>query len=91
MTARMAPVLERAADGDAGLNERSGASEDVSFFLNQVPGLYFNLGIVPRDQDLAKAAPNHSPNFVIDETALVTGVRALAMVMVNYLGSAKTD
>jgi hypothetical protein len=60
MTARMVPVLERAADGDAGLNERSGASEDVSFFLNEVPGLYFNLGIVPRDQDLAKAAPNHS-------------------------------
>jgi amidohydrolase len=91
MTARMAPVLERAADGDAGLNERSGASEDVSFFLNEVPGLYFNLGIVPRDQDLAKAAPNHSPNFFIDEKALVTGVRALAMVTVNYLGSAKTN
>jgi hypothetical protein len=35
----MAPVLERAADGDAGLNERPGASEDVSFFLNEVPGL----------------------------------------------------
>jgi len=91
ITARMAPVLERAADGDAGLNERSGASEDVSFFLNEVPGLYFNLGIVPRDQDLTKAAPNHSPNFFIDEKALVTGVRALAMVTVNYLGSAKAD
>ena len=39
MTPRMAPVLERAADGDAGLNERPGASEDVSFFLNEVPGL----------------------------------------------------
>ena len=25
------------------------ASEDVSFFLNEMPGLYFNLGIVPRD------------------------------------------
>ena len=64
VTARMAPVLERAADGDAVLNERSGAAEDdVSFFLNEVPGLYFNLGIVPRDQDLTKAAPNHSPEL----------------------------
>ena len=87
----MVPVLERAADGDAALNERSGASEDVSFFLNEVPGLYFNLGIVPRDQDVAKAAPNHSPNFFVDESALVTGVRALAMVTVNYLAAAKTD
>ena len=91
MTARMVPVLERAADGDAGLTERSGASEDMSFFLNEVPGLYFNLGIVPRDQDLANAAPNHSPHFFIDESALVTGVRALAMVTVNYLAAAKTD
>jgi amidohydrolase len=91
VTARMVPVLERAADGDAALNERSGASEDVSFFLNEVPGLYFNLGIVPRDQDLAKASPNHSPNFFIDESALIVGVRALAMVTVNYLAAAKTD
>jgi amidohydrolase len=91
MTARMVPVLERAADGDAGLIERSGASEDVSFFLNEVPGLYFILGIVPRDQDLVNAAPNHSPNFFIDEKALVTGVRALAMVTINYLSSTKTD
>jgi len=81
VTARMVPVL----------NERSGASEDVSFFLNEVPGLYFNLGIVPRDQELAKAAPNHSPNFFVDEKALVVGVRALTMVTVNYLAAAKTD
>jgi metal-dependent amidase/aminoacylase/carboxypeptidase family protein len=42
------------ADGDAILNERSGAAEDVSVLLAQVPGLYFNLGIVPRSQDIAK-------------------------------------
>jgi metal-dependent amidase/aminoacylase/carboxypeptidase family protein len=35
VTARAVPVLERAADGDATLNERSGASEDMSFFLNR--------------------------------------------------------
>ena len=91
VTARMVPVLERAADGDAVLNTASGASEDFSFFLNEVPGLYFNLGIVPRDQELSKAAPNHSPNFFLDEKALVVGVRALAMVTVNYLAAAKTD
>jgi amidohydrolase len=91
VTARMVPVLERAADGDAILNERSGAAEDVSVLLAQVPGLYFNLGIVPRSQDVTKAAPNHSPDFFIDESALVFGVRALAMVTVNYLMAVKTD
>src|SRR5262245_9457766 len=91
VTARMVPVLERAADGDAVLNERSGAAEDVSVMLAEVPGLYFNLGIVPRNVELAKAAPNHSPDFFIDESALVVGVRAMAMVTVNYLLSPGAD
>jgi len=91
VTARAVPVLERAADGDATLNERSGASEDMSFFLNEVPGSYFVLGIVPHDQDAAQAAPNHSPNFFIDEKALLVGVRALAMMAVNHLAAGKTQ
>ena len=91
ITTRMGSVLARAADGDAMLIERSGASEDFSFFLNEVPGLFFFLGIVPRDQDLANAAPNHSPNFFIDEAALVVGVRALAMVTINYLTTTKIN
>jgi amidohydrolase len=91
MTARMTPVLTRAADNDAGVVTPTGAAEDFSFFLNEVPGLYFVVGVVPRDQDPANAAPNHSPNFYVDEKALVTGVRALAMVTVNYLATANPD
>jgi metal-dependent amidase/aminoacylase/carboxypeptidase family protein len=53
--------------------------------------MFFNVGVVPADQDPAKAAPNHSPNFFLDEKALVVGVRALASVTVNYLAGAKTD
>ena len=91
MTARMAPVLERAADGDIRVADPSGGSEDFSFFLNEIPGLFFYLGVVPRNQDLAKAAPNHSPNFFVDESSLVVGVRALASVTVNFLTGASTD
>jgi metal-dependent amidase/aminoacylase/carboxypeptidase family protein len=68
-----------------------GGAEDFAFFLNEMPGLFFLLGIVPPDQDPAEAAPNHSPNFFIDETALVVGVRALASVAVNFLTGAKTE
>jgi amidohydrolase len=91
MTSRMAPVLERAADGNIQVVNPTGAAEDFSFFLNEVPGLFFYVGVVPRDQDLDKAAPNHSPNFLIDEKALVVGVRTLATVTVNFLAGAKTD
>ncbi len=54
-------------------------------------GLRNFLGVVPRDQELAAAAPNHSPNFYVDEKALVTGVRALSMVTVSYLAAANAD
>jgi metal-dependent amidase/aminoacylase/carboxypeptidase family protein len=52
---------------------------------------YFVLGIVPRDRDLARANPNHSPSFFIDEKSLVVGVCALAMAATNQLAAARTD
>ena len=85
MTERMRPVLERASDGNARHIERTPAAEDFSFYLKEVPGLFFNLGIVPHDQDLATVPPNHSDRFFADESAFVVGVRALAMVTVNFL------
>ena len=90
MATRMAPVLGRAADGSIQVVTPSGAAEDFSFFLNEVPGLFFHLGVRGR-RIPSKAAPNHSPNFLIDEKALVVGVRALAAMTVNYLPGAKTD
>ena len=44
-----------------------------------------------RDQDVSKAPLNHSPNFFVDEGALVVGAQALASVAVNYLTTSKSD
>jgi amidohydrolase len=88
LTARMAPVLKRAADGQLAEAQLVGASEDFSFFAKEVPGLYVFLGVTPRDQDPAMAAPNHNPRFFVDEAALVVGVRAMGSLAVNYLSTA---
>lgn len=82
---RMAPVLERAADGKVATAELPGAAEDFSFFAQQAPGLYVFLGVTPDGQDPATAAPNHNPGFFVDESALVVGTRAMAMLAVNFL------
>jgi metal-dependent amidase/aminoacylase/carboxypeptidase family protein len=87
LTARMLPVLERAADGQIRRAPLLGASEDFSVFAKEVPGLFIFLGITPRDQDPAKAAPNHSPAFFVDERALVVGARTMASLAVNFLAS----
>jgi amidohydrolase len=46
--------------------------EDMSFFLQQVPGCYFFLGSA--NPDRALAYPHHHPRFDFDETALMMGV-----------------
>lgn len=46
--------------------------EDMSFFLQEVPGCYFFLGSANTDKDLAY--PHHHPRFDFDETALGMGV-----------------
>ena len=91
MTARMGPVLQRASDGDTVQSRPSGGSEDFSFFLNEVPGLFFFIGVVPRDQDASKAAPKSQPELLCRRGALVVGARALASVAVNYLVGGKND
>jgi amidohydrolase len=88
LTERVLPALRRAA-GDSGLkqHQRVMVAEDFSYFQQQVPGLFFFLGVTPRDQDMAQAASNHSPRFFIDEPALLTGVRAMTAVTLDFLES----
>jgi amidohydrolase len=81
------PVLHRATDGRLRHGPLVGASEDFSFFAEATPGLFVFMGITPRDQDPAKAAPNHSPGFFVDESALVIGTRTMASLAVNFLSS----
>jgi amidohydrolase len=87
LTSQMAPALERAAGAPLKKAQLGGASEDFSVFAKAVPGLYVFLGITPRDQDPTKAAPNHSPDFFVDESALVVGTRVMATLVVDFLTS----
>jgi amidohydrolase len=89
LTEKMAPTLQRVAgDGHWSIVGKRSESEDFSFYEEKVPGLFFFLGVTPKGQDVAKAAPNHSPDFYVDEPALINGVRALSNLTVDYLLSA---
>ena len=86
LTARMEPTLRRVAGAErlrVGL-PRTGA-EDFSFLSREVPGLYFWLGTRSPGVAEKDAAPNHSPLFEVDESALGLGVRALAHLAVDFL------
>ena len=60
-------------------------AEDFSFLAQQVPGMFFFLGITPPDEDPREAPANHSPLFHIHEPALKYGVRSLAYLAIDYL------
>ncbi|MFH1766228.1 MAG: amidohydrolase [Gemmatimonadota bacterium] len=86
LTQRMVPTLERVAGpGKAFLSPPTTGAEDFSYFQQEIPGLYFFLGVIPDSVPLAEAAPNHSPYFFADESALPLGVRALAHLTVDFL------
>ncbi|ULX53851.1 N-acyl-L-amino acid amidohydrolase [Cupriavidus taiwanensis] len=86
LTEKMAPTLQRVAgDGNWLITPKATASEDFSFYQEKVPGLFFNLGVTPRGQDVTKAPSNHSPEFYVDEPALINGVRALSSLTVDYM------
>ena len=51
---------------------------------HQVPGLYVNIGIAPAA--VTRVEPHHSPRLVLDESGLLTGLRALLHVTFDYLG-----
>ncbi|MBU6365282.1 MAG: amidohydrolase [Gemmatimonadetes bacterium] len=86
LTDRMLPTLRRAA-GENGvqiLNPVMG-SEDFPVFTQKIPGIFFFLGVTPKDRDPATVPVNHSPLFFADEGALITGVRAMTGLAVDYL------
>ncbi len=84
LTMQMVPSLERVSDSVKQTAKITGA-EDFSYFANEVPGLFIFLGVAPPDADLATVPRNHSPYFFADEAALLTGVRALASLAVDYM------
>jgi amidohydrolase len=89
LTARMMPTLERALGAERVLEIPPVTwAEDFSYYANEVPAMFFFLGIVPPGVELADAAPNHSPFFVVDDDALRWGVTALSALALDFLEGA---
>jgi amidohydrolase len=89
LTARMLPTLERVAPGVVHQSELITGAEDFTYFQRAAPGMFFFLGITPKEQ-VGSAPQNHSPLFFVDEKALLTGVRAISHLAADYLASSGT-
>ena len=88
LTNRMVPSLERAAGKTNALSVSPVTmAEDFSVFQEKVPGLFFFIGGMKPGTDPKSAPIHHTPQFMLDESGFVTGVRALLNLTVDYLSS----
>jgi amidohydrolase len=68
---------------NVGQQQQTMGADDMSEFLNVVPGCYFFVGAANAERGLD--SPHHSPTFDFDERALDMGVRMLTSVALEFL------
>lgn len=86
LTALMLPSLQKAAGTQnvTTIPPKTGA-EDFSFFQQKVPGLFINVGGMPKGGDPKKTPSHHTPDFYIDESGMQTGIKAFLFFVTDYM------
>ncbi|PKP40786.1 MAG: amidohydrolase [Bacteroidetes bacterium HGW-Bacteroidetes-13] len=86
LTAKMLPTLQKVAGADnVKLVKAITGAEDFSFYQEQIPGFFFFLGGTPLNVKESDAPSHHTPDFFIDESAMLLGVKAMSQVAVDFL------
>jgi amidohydrolase len=82
---RMMPTLNWAAGAD-NVNEGTliTGAEDFSMYQEHIPGLFLLLGINDPAVPRADRPSNHSPFFIAEDGAMITGVRTLVGFAMDY-------
>jgi amidohydrolase len=91
LTEKMVSSLQRAAgvENVIRINPDTGA-EDFAYYQEKVPGLFFFVGACPPSIDPSKAASHHTPDFMMDEGSMITGVKALLNLTFDYMSTTKS-
>ncbi|HEY0753551.1 MAG TPA: amidohydrolase [Ktedonobacteraceae bacterium] len=86
----MTELVQRAAEStvgehavDADEKVMTTGSDDMSYFLQTVPGCYFLVGA--RNPDKGASYPHHHPRFAIDEDSMPIATEVLTRTALEYL------
>ncbi|MDZ3823508.1 MAG: amidohydrolase [Pseudoxanthomonas sp.] len=86
LTERVLPSLRKVAgDGQVVAMPLITGAEDFSEYALRVPGFFFFVGATGEGIDPRAAPSNHSPQFLMDESALTLGTRAMLQLALDYL------
>lgn len=91
LTEKVVGSLEKAAGRDnvVRINAVTGA-EDFAFFQQKIPGFFFFVGAMMPDQDPNTVPAHHTPDFMIDERGMLTGLKAMLNVTLDYMHLSKS-
>lgn len=75
-------AVEQVIGAERLVEKRTMASEDMGFFLDEIPGCYFFIGAGDDDRG---QYPHHHPKFDFNERAMVNGVTVMGQAVANYV------
>ncbi|MBT8245654.1 MAG: amidohydrolase [Winogradskyella sp.] len=86
LTMQILPSIQKVAgEENVQLMKATTGGEDFSYFQEKVPGVYFFLGgMTPGNTE---SFPHHTPDFKIDESGLLLGVKAFTQITLDYLNN----
>ncbi|QJW88633.1 amidohydrolase [Spirosoma taeanense] len=89
LTDQMVPTLEAVAGkNNVKITPAQTGAEDFSFYQQKIPGFFYFLGGMTKGKKLEEAAPHHTPDFQIDESCFVLGMKSLCHLTVDYMEQA---
>ena len=63
------------------------AAEDFSFYGEKAPSFFFSLGGMPKGQMGTSFGGHHTPDFFLDESGFIVGVKAFCNLVFGYTGT----
>ncbi len=87
--ASLPSLKEVAGEGNVHLIKAITGAEDFSFYQEKIPGFFFILGGKDPNAGPDDHFPHHTPDFKIDDSGLLLGVRAMTEIALDYLDRSK--
>lgn len=83
---QMLPTMQRVAGTENVQTQKAiTGAEDFSYFQKKAPGFFFFLGgMAP---GTTESFPHHTPDFLIDDSGMLLGVKTLTAMSLDYLNS----
>jgi amidohydrolase len=86
LTEKLVGALNRSAgEGNVIRIPADTGAEDFAYYQQKIPGFFFFVGACPPDKDPAKVASHHTPDFMMDEQAILTGMKGMLNVTLDYM------